>query len=385
MLKPLARRRARGFLLSSISRKVGMASALGVLRKLSINPTEVSLGRRLAITSGVLTVLLLLVVLVSAAHGPARISYGDTAAILLDDVGVHVGGEYSRRSELVVEQIRLPRIFTAGLVGLALATAGAAFQGLFRNPMADPGIIGVSTGGALGGVIAIITGLAAVHVLFAPAAAFLGALATALVVYGAASVGGRFTMGTLILAGVAVSSLLAACITFILINTQSIDAARQLLFWLSGGFDGRLWLHVRIIAGPVLIGAVIVYASARALNLMLLGDEGAQSLGVQVKRTRQILLVMASLVTGVAVSVSGVIGFVGLVVPHMMRLIVGPDHRVLLPVSALAGAVFLIGADTIARLVIAPAELSVGVITAFVGAPFFLFLLIKNRRRANLI
>lgn len=192
-------------------------------------------------------------------------------------------------------------------------------------------------------------------------------------------------MGTLILAGVALSSFLSAMISFILLNTHDIDAVRQVLFWLSGGLDSRLWLHVKIVVGPVLVGVAVIYSFARALNLMLLGEEEAQALGIRVHRIRQILLVAASLVTGVAVSVSGVIGFVGLVVPHMMRLIVGPDHRILLPVSALGGAVFLIIADTIARVIISPAELRVGVITAFVGAPFFILLLVRNRRRANLL
>lgn len=207
----------------------------------------------------------------------------------------------------------------------------------------------------------------------------------ALFVYGVGSIGGRFTLGVLILAGVALSSFLSAMITFILVNNPDPDAVREVLFWLSGGLDSRLWLHVRIIIGPVLAGVFIIYAFARALNLMLLGEESAQSLGVRVHRIRLTLLATASIITGVAVSVSGIIAFVGLVVPHMMRLIVGPDHRVLIPVSALGGAIFLILADTIARVITSPAELRVGVITSFVGAPFFIFLLVNNRRRADLL
>jgi iron complex transport system permease protein len=329
--------------------------------------------------------LLVLVVVVSAAQGPAEVPFAHVLAILLADMGINAGVDYSAKAELVVDQIRLPRIITAGLVGIALATAGTTLQGLFRNPMADPGVIGVSTGGALAGVLVIVSGLATVHVLVTPAAAFFGATLAAFVVYGIASFGGWFTLGTLILAGVALSSFLSAMISFILLNTHDIDAVRQVLFWLSGGLDSRLWLHVKIVVGPVLVGVAVIYSFARALNLMLLGEEEAQALGIRVHRIRQILLVAASLVTGVAVSVSGVIGFVGLVVPHMMRLIVGPDHRILLPVSALGGAVFLIIADTIARVIISPAELRVGVITAFVGAPFFILLLVRNRRRANLL
>lgn len=362
-----------------------IAPGLMALKKLSINPAEVALRRRLTITLVGLVLLLSLVVLLSAAHGPADVPYLDTAAILLDDLGIDVGVDYTRKAELVVDQIRLPRIITGALVGMALATAGATLQGLFRNPMADPGIIGVSSGGALAGAITIVTGLAAVHVLFTPTAAFLGAMVAAFTVYGIANIGGQFTMGTLILAGVALSSLTGAMVSFVLLNTQDVDAVREVLFWLTGGLDSRLWLHVKIIVGPVLGGIVLIYAFSRALNLMLLGEEGAQSLGISVHRTRQVLLATAALITGVAVSVSGIIAFVGLVVPHMMRLIVGSDHRVLLPVSALGGAIFLIIADTIARLVISPAELQVGVVTAFIGAPFFMFLLVRNRSRANLI
>lgn len=344
-----------------------------------------SIKTKLAVTVAPLAVLLVLAIVISAAQGPADVPFFDAMAILMADAGLDLGADYTHKAELVVDQIRLPRIITAGLVGMALATAGTALQGLFRNPMADPGIIGVSAGGALAGVIVIVTGAATAYILVTPGAALLGALLAAFFVYGVGSVGGRFTLGILILAGVALSSFLSAMITFILINTDDPDAVRQVLFWLSGGLDSRLWLHVRIVIGPVLVGVVIIYAFARALNLMLLGEEGAQALGIRIYRTRLILLATASVMTGVAVSVSGIIAFVGLVVPHMMRLVVGPDHRVLIPVSALGGAIFLILADTLARVIISPAELRVGVITAFVGAPFFIFLLVNNRRRADLL
>ena len=351
----------------------------------SHNIQALSMKARLGIAVSTLLAILLLVVVISASQGPVDIPFVDVLAILLADLGIDVGADYTQRAELVVNQIRLPRIITAGLVGMALAISGMTLQGLFRNPMADPGIIGVSSGGALAGVVVIVTGAAAAHVLVTPAAAFGGAMIAAFVVYGIGSIGGRFTLGILILAGVALSSFLSAMITFILLSTQNVDAIREVLFWLTGGLDARLWIHVKIVIGPVLGGLIIVYAFARALNLMLLGEEGAQALGIRVHRVRQILLVAASLVTGVAVGVSGVIGFVGLIVPHMMRLVVGPDHRILLPVSALGGAIFLIAADTIARTIISPAELRVGVITAFVGAPFFIFLLVRNRGRANLL
>ena len=360
-----------------------LAKTAIAIGKFSHNIQALGIRAKLAITVGLLSGLLVVAIVIAAAQGPADVPFLDAMAILLGDLGLDVGVDYTRKAELVVDQIRLPRIITAGLVGMALATAGTALQGLFRNPMADPGIIGVSAGGALAGVVVIVTGAATAYVLITPGAALLGAVLAAFIVYGIGSLGGRFTLGILILAGVALSSFLSAMITFILLNTQNPDAVRQVLFWLSGGLDARLWLHVKIVIGPVLVGVVVIYAFARALNLMLLGEEGAQALGIRVHRIRQILLVTASLLTGVVVSVSGIIGFVGLVVPHIMRLIVGPDHRVLIPVSALGGATFMILADTIARVIISPAELRVGVITAFVGAPFFVFLLVRNRRRAN--
>ena len=362
-----------------------MAKSAISMGRFSRNIQSLSLKAKLGIAVPTLSALLLLVVVISASQGPVDLPFVAVLGILLADLGIDAGAEYTHRAEIVVNQIRLPRIITAGLVGMSLAIAGTTLQGLFRNPMADPGIIGVSSGGALAGVIVIVTGAAASHVLVTPAAAFGGAMIAAFVVYGIGSIGGRFTLGILILAGVALSSLLSAVITFILLSTQNVDAIREILFWLTGGLDARLWLHVRIVIGPTLGGLVVIYAFARALNLMLLGEEGAQALGIRVHRVRQILLVVASLVTGVAVGVSGIIGFVGLIVPHMMRLVVGPDHRILLPVSALGGAIFLIVADTIARTVISPAELRVGVITAFVGAPFFILLLVRNRRRANLL
>ena len=338
--------------------------------------------------AGVVMLLLALLataVVVSAAHGPARITYQESVAILLDDVGIHLSIPYAKTSELVIEQVRLPRIIVGALVGMSLALSGVALQGLFRNPMADSGLLGVSAGGALAAVLSIVTGMQARHVLFLPTMSVIGALVTVSGVYGLANVGGRFTLASLLLSGMAVSAFLGACISYITLSQRELASLQAVLFWLAGGLDARLWLHVRVIAAPLLLGALAVYGFARTLNVMLLGEESAQSLGVRVQRSRVILLALASVLTGVAVSVSGSIGFVGLVVPHAMRLVVGPDHRVLVPVSALAGAAFLVGADTIARLILQPAELRVGIVTAFIGAPFFLFLLFSNRKRVSLL
>jgi len=321
---------------------------------------------------------------VAAAHGPLRIPYSTTAKVLVQRAGIRVGGEVDQTSRRVIEQIRLPRIVVAGLVGMALALSGAALQALFRNPMADSGVLGVSSGGALGAVVAIVTGLQSLHLFFLPAMAFAGALLAAFVVYSIAALGGRLSIAALLLTGLAVSSFLGACITAVLLfSVYNLDAVREVLYWLAGGLDARSWRHVWVAVGPIAAGSVVLFAFARDLNVMLTGEESAHALGVPVALVRRVLLVVTAMLTGVAVSVSGTIGFVGLMVPHMLRLVVGADHRVLLPASALGGAVFLIGADTIARLVIEPAELRVGVVTALVGAPFFLFLLRRDRRRLS--
>ena len=326
--------------------------------------------------------LLILASLVSVTLGPVNIPAVQVAAVVLAPLGLEVA-PYSRTEELVVEQLRLPRIIVAALVGMALGIAGATMQGLFRNPMADPGIIGVSAGGAAGAVLSIALGLSRLFFLALPLFAFLGAMGAAFLVYGIAIAGGRVSMATLLLAGVAVSAFLGAVISAVLVLVPSNEALREILFWLAGGLDSRSWDHVHLSAPLILAGSALIVILARDINLLMLGDDDAKSMGVRVGVIRPILIAAASLVTGVAVAVSGTIAFVGLVVPHMLRLVFGPDHRVLIPVSALGGASFLVIADTLARVVVQPAEFRVGIITAFVGAPFFIFLLVHNRRRAE--
>lgn len=337
--------------------------------------------RRLAVALPLLALLLLAVSLLALSSGPARLPFGTAASILLDRVGIDTGVPYSETAQRIVEQVRLPRVLAAGLVGMALAMAGVILQALFRNPLADPAVIGVSSGGALGAVIAIATNFQALHVLALPGAAFLGSTGAGLLVFGIAAAGGRLSVPTLLLAGIAVGSFLVACISAVLTFTQELDAVRQIIFWLAGGLDAASWTHVRI-AAPLILGAALLsLAFARGMNLLLLGEETAQGLGMRLGANRAALLALAGLLTGVAVAISGSIGFMGLVVPHVLRLLVGPDHRVLLPTSALAGAAFLILADILARVALPPAELRVGIITALVGAPFFLVLLHLNRRK----
>ncbi len=341
-----------------------------------------SVTARLAVGAGALGVLVLSAAIASLALGPLGIPVSHVAAIVLDRVGIDVA-DFTITEKLVVEQLRAPRILVGGLVGMALGVSGAALQGLFRNPMADPGIIGVSAGGATGAVLSIALGLNTLFFLALPLFSFAGAMGAAFLVYGIAAVGGRVSMPTLLLAGVAVSSFLGAVVSAVIVMVPADAALREILFWLAGGLDGRTWEHVRIAVGPILVGVAIITLLSRDLNLLMLGDEEARSLGVRVRLVRPLILATAALVTGTAVAFSGTIAFVGLVVPHMLRLLFGPDHRVLIPLSAAGGALFVVVADTIARTAVQPTELRVGIITALVGAPFFLFLLIRNKRQAE--
>ena len=342
---------------------------------------QAGVNARLAMGGAVLGLLILTGALVSLSLGPVHIPISHVASIVLAFVGFDVG-EFTRTEQLVIEQIRLPRIVVGASVGMALGVAGATMQGLFRNPMADPGIIGVSTGGAVGAVVAIATGATGLFFLALPTFAFVGALVATFLVYGIAAVGGHFSMATLLLAGVAVNAFLGAIVSAIIILLPDNGALREILFWLAGGLDSRSWEHVRISAPLILGAAAVIILMSRDLNLLMLGDDEARSMGVRVSYARTTLLVVAALATGAAVAVSGTIAFVGLVTPHILRLVVGPDHRVLIPLSAVGGALFVILADTVARTVIQPAEFRVGVLTAFVGAPFFILLLIKNKRQA---
>ena len=335
---------------------------------------------RLAASSFVILLLVLATALVSLSLGPVNIAAGRVASIVLSYVGLDFTA-FGRTEQLIIEQIRLPRIVVGALVGMALGVAGATMQGLFRNPMADPGIIGVSAGGAVGAVAAIATGMTGLFFLALPIFAFVGAMGASFLVYGIAAVGGRFSIATLLLAGVAVNAFLGAVVSAIIILLPDNGALREILFWLAGGLDSRSWDHVRISAPLVLVGTAVIVVMTRDLNLLTLGDDEARSMGIRVDAARVSLLAAAAMVTGAAVAVSGIIAFVGLVTPHVLRLILGPDHRVLVPMSALGGATFVILADTVARVIIQPAELRVSIITAFVGAPFFIFLLIKNKRQ----
>lgn len=285
--------------------------------------------------------------------------------------------------ETIIFQIRLPRVISGALVGAALATAGVLFQGLLRNPMADPYIIGTSAGAALGATVAMMLPVNMVFLGFGlvPMAAFGGALVTVILVYNLARVGGKTPIISMLLAGFVVSSLLAAVMMFLVSISGRLNLNLQSVYsFLMGNISVTSWGQLAVIA-PLVIGGIIgARFFAFHLNAFALGEEGAAYVGIEVEKDKIRILALGSLLTATAVSISGLVGFVGLVVPHAVRLSLGPDHRLLLPASALAGAGFLIIADLVARIILAPMEIPVGVITAIIGAPFFLYLLRRTRR-----
>ncbi len=281
----------------------------------------------------------------------------------------------------IVLEIRLPRVILAGLVGAALATAGATYQGLFRNSLADPYLIGVAQGASLGAVIGFLLPAAWHNMGFniIPILAFTGALVATAVVYGLARVGKTVPVTTLILAGVALGALLGSIVSYLIISSG--EKMHGIIFWLMGSFSLSQWSEISVVLPYVVVGIAVILIFARMLNIMQLDEEQAQQLGVNVEKLKLILLAAATLITAASVSFVGTIGFVGIIIPHAVRLIWGADHRFLLPLSVLTGAIFMVLADLVARTMLAPTEIPIGVITAICGAPFFLYLL-RRRKKA---
>ena len=335
---------------------------------------QVVTAGRVAGVGSLLLAVVFIVALASLFFGSSDIDASSIFQWLISG-GNEDGTGLSDTDETILFSIRLPRIIFAGIVGGALAAAGVVFQGLLRNPLADPYILGISGGAAVGALTALMLGILPLGV---SGSAFLGAIATIVLVYGIAKTKNELQSTTLLLAGVIVNAFFSAVIMF-LISTASDKSLHNAMFWLMGDLSLAEWREIALTGLFLLLGFIVIFTYARHLNLMAISEETAKQLGVNVEQTKIILLLAASLITGVAVSVSGIIGFVGLIVPHMMRILLGSDHRMLLPASVLFGSSFLIVADTFARNLIAPAELPVGVITALCGAPYFIYLL---RRKA---
>lgn len=282
----------------------------------------------------------------------------------------------------IIWDVRLPRVLLATIVGAGLAVVGAALQALLRNPLADPYLLGTSAGASMGAVCVLLFGTSVLGALSVSAAAFAGALLATIAVYALAWQSGRFPAARLVLSGVAVSYLFSSMTSLLIFRAPGGEQARTALFWMLGGLGAARWESLGLPAAVVLAGTAALMVYSRTLNILSLGEEAAATLGVDADRFRRIGFVVTSLTTGVLVALSGGIGFVGLMVPHVVRLAVGADHRRLLPVSALVGAIFLVWADVFARVVVAPEELPIGIVTACAGAPCFLWLMRARGRLA---
>jgi iron complex transport system permease protein len=332
-----------------------------------------------ALAFGVAT--LAIAVLLGLALGPVSINPAGTFLEVLDHVvPVDISSGLTPREAAIVWELRLPRVVLAVLVGAMLAASGAAYQGAFRNPLADPYLLGAAAGAGLGATIVLVNGGGRTGSMLDPvvAAAFLGALAAVVLAYSVGMTGGARTSATLVLAGVAVASFFTAVQTYV--QQRNSDTVRDVYTWILGRLSTVGWNEVKLLGPYFVLATVILLVHRRVLDVLTLGDHEAASLGVSVARVRLTIVIAASLATAAAVSVSGLIGFVGIIVPHTIRLIVGNSYRVILPLSLLFGGAFLTLADLVARTIISPAEVPIGVITAFFGAPFFVFVLRNSRR-----
>jgi len=329
-----------------------------------------------------LFVCFFIISLISLSWGQIDIPFENILAMLCHELHLPIFADvpFTPEQQAVLYHIRMPRTLVGLLVGAGLGASGAVMQGIFSNPLADPGIIGVSSGASVGAVIAIALGLTEISIFYMPLFAFGGSILAVTLTVFLAMRHGRIPVMTLLLSGVVVGMLLGALTSGILtmMNEQKMQ---QYLFWTIGGLDYRRWEHVLLAVGPICGGITVMIFMARHLNILVLGDVEAKAVGMKVMPFRLFLLMMASLTTAMGVCVSGNIGFVGLVVPHMMRMLVGPDHRRLLPASVIAGGTFLVLCDTVGRIIMPPTEIRVGVMTAVLGTPYFLYLL---RRTSNL-
>lgn len=326
-------------------------------------------------------------VVFSAGKGSADIGFGNSMKIILSKIPF-IGKSIDIQAlpdsySTIIFSIRLPRIITSILCGIGLSVCGVVFQGMFRNPMADPYVLGISSGAVLGAAIAFVAGTTQV-VFFnfglVPLFAFIGAVVATTVVYLIAQKQGHLSTNTLILSGIAIGFLCSSLISLIIIASR--EQAHRIIFWTLGSMTGSSWKTVLVMLPFIFIGSLILIFNSGNLNILSTGDETAVSLGINASALKKILLLIASMVTAISVCFCGTIGFVGLIIPHAVRFITGPDHRRLMPISALTGAIFLLLCDTAARTLFAPQEIPIGVITSLLGVPFFISLLIRNKRRS---
>lgn len=322
---------------------------------------------RLIISTAILLVIMAVTSIIALVVGTADVGFFELIDVIFSPEKV------SPETRAIILGLRLPRLLMGLLTGGALALSGVVFQALIRNPLADPFILGVSSGAALGAIVASITGLGAFF-WGQKFLSFIGAMTTVIIVFKVARLKERLYPNTMLLTGVIINAFFSAAIMF-LVSISRSDRIHSIFFWLMGDLSVSMMNEVYVISVVSLVAMVIVFYFARPMNLLLGGEETAMTLGVNVERVKGILFVLASVLTSVVVSAVGVVGFVGLIIPHMMRMVLGPDHRVLIPASVLFGASFLVLADTAARTVVSPMELPVGVVTALLGGPFFIYLL----------
>ena len=330
--------------------------------------------------------ILVIAIIASANFGVADISFKQTALIVISKIPIlnkfvsTVG--IKSTSIVILLNLRLPRILLACLVGAALSVVGTSFQGIFKNPMADPFVLGVSSGAALGATIAMVF-LSGTHFFgmsFVAFNAFIGAIITTFLVYNIARVGTKVPVATLLLAGIAINYLLSSIIS--LLMTFNSDNIEKIVMWTMGSFSTAGWNEVILLFIIIVPSILFIFTFSRDLNIMLLGEDSARSLGIDVNGFKKYIFIISTLMVAAVVSVSGIIGFVGLIVPHAIRMIFGSDNRVVIPFSALGGAIFLIICDTLARVIVPPSEIPVGIITSIFGVPFFIYLLYRTKKKA---
>ena len=374
--------------MTSTSRATGRSELIAVLRSADPGehhrpPTRTRGAVPLPVVVTALALVLLAVVALGLAVGSVPVPVAQTWRILLHQIGgdALVTPDWTRAQGLIVAETRLPRVLLAGIVGATLTVVGMVVQAVVRNPLAGPSVLGVSSGAATGAVVVMRFGLLGAGAATLNVAAFLGALATLAIVFAIARSGGRITPLRLILGGVAVGAVLSALTSLLVLTAPSPTLASQVLFWTLGGFGAARWDVLTLPAVVLLAGLAVLLSRARDLDLLLTGEESAGALGLDVHRFRQAMFVLVAVLIGVAVAVSGVIAFVGLMLPHVVRFLVGSGHRRGLPVAVLVGAVFTILADLAARTAISPEELPVGIVTALVGGPFFVWLLRRDARQ----
>ncbi len=335
-----------------------------------------SFRKRSVTTFVLLSLILFVTVMASALVGSpgVDISFARVMGIIISGLpGVgKMLPDYSGTDVIIIRQIRLPRILLGVVAGIALSVSGTSMQGIFKNPMASPFILGISAGAAFGAAVSVTLGLG-MYVL--PAVAFASAMGTGLMVFGLGRIHGKTDVATLLLAGLAVNFLMQS-LTAYLIYLSPPEKRTSIIFWMWGSFNGTVWKEFWIVLPVVVAGILIVYVFSRELNVLQLGDESALYLGVEVEKTKMILLGAASLLAAVVVSFTGIIGFVGLIIPHATRIITGPDHKKLIPAAAVIGGIFMVLCDTISR---ASGEIPIGIITGLFGAPFFIYLLLRSK------